>query len=350
MASRWERIKDGTQPTVRFPIKGGTQPTVRFPATPALPATSLERCSMDAASAELDEAGRRQAEIDRLIRECDEKLAQLKHKHTKAGGGGSGRWSKPDQKRKDALEHNQKLLRSGILPSERRAAAERASAAAVQESARQNAPHHAASQPLPSGRPSSSAAGSGGAAGGSGGTAGRASEPDHDDGEEDDMLRKANYYTITPQQRAFNEEKTLHFINNAAKLSHAYFEPPDVSKSGCDPKFIGVGKVHVHAPHLFLGLAKPPCPTCGWNVDSNTVKTKGVCGARRVYAAEIDEWVSGQKMLCTVCKQGRDRLKAEWQASPHPNSNPNPNPNPNPDPNPDPNPSPNAHRYDKPQP
>ena len=305
---------------------------------------------MDAASAELDEAGRRQAEIDRLIRECDEKLAQLKHKHTKAGGGGSGRWSKPDQKRKDALEHNQKLLRSGILPSERRAAAERASAAAVQESARQNAPHHAASQPLPSGRPSSSAAGSGGAAGGSGGTAGRASEPDHDDGEEDDMLRKANYYTITPQQRAFNEEKTLHFINNAAKLSHAYFEPPDVSKSGCDPKFIGVGKVHVHAPHLFLGLAKPPCPTCGWNVDSNTVKTKGVCGARRVYAAEIDEWVSGQKMLCTVCKQGRDRLKAEWQASPHPNSNPNPNPNPNPDPNPDPNPSPNAHRYDKPQP
>ena len=206
----------------------------------------------------------------------------------------------------------------------------------VQESARQNAPHHAASQPLPSGRPSSSAAGSGGAAGGSGGTAGRASEPDHDDGEEDDLLRKANYYTITPQQRAFNEEKTLHFINNAAKLSHAYFEPPDVSKSGCDPKFIGVGKVHVHAPHLFLGLAKPPCPTCGWNVDSNTVKTKGVCGARRVYAAEIDEWVSGQKMLCTVCKQGRDRLKAEWQASPHPNSNPNPNPNPNPDPNPNP--------------
>ena len=42
------------------------------------------------------------------------------------------------------------------------------------------------------------------------------------------------------------------------------------------------------------------------------MKTKGVCGARRVYAAEIDEWVSGQKMLCTVCKQGRDRLKAEW--------------------------------------
>ena len=37
---------------------------------------------MDAASAELDEAGRWQAEIDRLIRECDEKLAQLKHKHT----------------------------------------------------------------------------------------------------------------------------------------------------------------------------------------------------------------------------------------------------------------------------
>ena len=64
------------------PGGGGSRPTVPVPATPALPATSLERCSMDAASAELDEAGRWQAEIDRLIRECDEKLAQLKHKHT----------------------------------------------------------------------------------------------------------------------------------------------------------------------------------------------------------------------------------------------------------------------------
>ena len=38
-----------------------------------------------------------------------------------------------------------------------------------------------------------------------------------------------------------------------------------------------------------------------------------VCPARRVYAAEIDEYVSGLKMLCTVCKQGSDRLKADWQ-------------------------------------
>ena len=60
---------------------------------------------MDAASAELAEAGRRQAEIDRLIDECEQKLAALHHQHSKEGGGrGSGRWKKGDQSRKDALE------------------------------------------------------------------------------------------------------------------------------------------------------------------------------------------------------------------------------------------------------
>ena len=78
---------------------------------------------MDAASAELAEAGRRQAEIDRLLTECKEKLAELHHKHSRAGGGrGSGRWTKPYQNRKNALEANLKLLRSGVLTSERQAA------------------------------------------------------------------------------------------------------------------------------------------------------------------------------------------------------------------------------------
>ena len=155
------------------------------------------------------------------------------------------------------------------------------------------------------------------ARGGSGAAASRARDddaPDHDDGEEDDALRKANYYTVSAQQRAFNEEKMCDFVKTAANLSHSYFDPPDVSKSGCNPAYIGVGRVHVHAPHLFLGFAKPPCPTCGWkSVDQDTVKSWGVCPARRVYAAEMDEWVAGQLMLCTVCKQGSDRLKGEWE-------------------------------------
>eukprot|EP00908_Phaeocystis_cordata_P025582 Transcript_804.p1 GENE.Transcript_804~~Transcript_804.p1 ORF type:complete len:303 (-),score=119.48 Transcript_804:19-858(-) len=273
---------------------------------------------MDAASAELAEAGRRQAEIDRLTTECKEKLAKLHYSHTVAGGGrGRGRWNSRDQNSKDALEDNIKLLQSGVLPSERRAAA-RASAASVQESARQNAEHHAASQPPPSGRPATNAAGSGGAAGGSGAAAGCAAEeedaPDLDDGEEDEALREANYYAVSAQQKAFNEERTREFIKGAANMSHAYFEPPDVSKSGCNPAYIGVGKLHVHAPHLFLGFAKPPCPTCGWkSVDQDTVKSWGVCPARRVYAAETDEWVAGQLMLCTACKAGSDRLKREYQ-------------------------------------
>ena len=94
---------------------------------------------MEAARAELDASGLRKVEIDRQMTECKEKLAALHHKHSKAGGGsGSGRWKKRDQDAKDALEGNLKDLQSGVLPSERRAAA-RASAASVQESARQNA-------------------------------------------------------------------------------------------------------------------------------------------------------------------------------------------------------------------
>ena len=271
--------------------------------------------NMDAASSELAEAGRRQAEISRLINECEQKLADLHHKHSREGGGrGSGRWKKADQNSKDALEGNLKLLRNGVLPNERRAT-ERASAASVQEGAQANAEHHAARQPAPSGRPSTK--GSSSAAGGSGATADRASDddvPDHDDGEESDALRKANYYAVSAQQKAFNEEKTRHFIKTAANQLHAYIEPPDVSKSGCNPAYIGVGKLHVHAPHLYLGFAKPPCPTCGWkSVANDTVKSWGICPARRVYATETDEWVAGQLMLCTVCKQGSDRLKREWK-------------------------------------
>ena len=102
---------------------------------------------MDAASAELAESGRLQTEIHRFINECNEKLAALHRRHSKAGGGsGSGRWKKSDQSAKDALEGNLKDARAGALPSERRAAA-RASAAPVQESARHNAAHHAASEP-----------------------------------------------------------------------------------------------------------------------------------------------------------------------------------------------------------
>jgi hypothetical protein len=41
---------------------------------------------MDDASAELAAASRRQAEINRLIKECEKKLADLHHKHSREGG------------------------------------------------------------------------------------------------------------------------------------------------------------------------------------------------------------------------------------------------------------------------
>jgi len=85
-----------------------------------------------------------------------------------------------------------------------------------------------------------------------------------------------------------------------------------VLKKGCDRKLIGVGPCHVHAPHLYLGLPKPPCPKCGWaSVDKGAVVTNGWCDARRVYADGIDEWVIGQKLMCMLCKREHDKAQEE---------------------------------------
>jgi hypothetical protein len=52
----------------------------------------------------------------------------------------------------------------------------------------------------------------------------------------------------------------------------------------------------MHAPHLYLGLPKPPCPKCGWeSVDKGCISLNGWCEARRVYDDGIDEWV------CLMC-------------------------------------------------
>ena len=272
---------------------------------------------MEAARAELEEAGQKRQEIDRLKIEKRKELDELHHKHTRAGGGtGSGRWKKHDQDKKDTLESELTHLEQGFLPSEVPAAA-RASASALRDGARQNAQHHAGGMPAPSGRVLGCAAGGGGgssssAAGGGGGGGGgnRSADVDDDDGVEDAEF--PNYYKVSATQRAFNRERTAHFFKNAANLEHAYFDPRNVSKSGCDPECVGVGRLHVHAPHKYLGFELPPCPVHGWpSVEQGKVKTHGTCEARRVYALEIDEWVAGQCMLCQICEGEKRQLQSE---------------------------------------
>ena len=157
----------------------------------------------------------------------------------------------------------------------------------VVASAQQNLQHHAAGGSVPGGR-SRSSAGSGASSGiggsGAGGSgAGRAGcsagdgadgGDDDDDDEQDASFR--NFYSVTPQQRVFNLEAKDHFKSNAANLRSAIARPKDVLKAGCDRDLIGVGACHVHAPHLYLGLPKPPCPKHGWcSVDKGCIIALG---------------------------------------------------------------------------
>jgi len=216
--------------------------------------------------------------------------------------GGSGRWKKDDQQRKDRLEADLKLLRDNILPEEQRARAV-ATEAELRATARQHTEHHAGGSAVPRG-PIQTTNNAGDVVGNGD------DDDDDDDGEANPNF--GNFYRVSEAQRAFNQRQTKHFLGNAANLDRAFFDPPDVAKSGCNPAFIGVGRLHVHAPHRFLGYELPPCPKHGWpSVDQKKVKTKGCCEARRVYAHEQDEWVSGQRMLCTLCLEEKRSLEAE---------------------------------------
>ena len=292
---------------------------------------------MQDAHAELAAAGRRQAEIDRRIAEATQKLKD----RAEARKGKRGRMSSAEQAKEDSLNALLVRLRRGYLPGEMMSTA-RAPVEQVIGSARQNLQHHAAGGVAPSGRPGQTESSghdengepNGGGSGpnqrdGSGGSSsgGRRSggRGDDDDGgsDDDDDIEDAgfrNYYRVTPQQRAFNLEAKEHFKKNAANRTSACFRPKDVLKAGCDRSLIGVGPCHAHAPHLYLGLAKPPCPKHGWpSVDKGCVTTRGWCDARRVYDDGIDEWVIGQRMICSMCKaeydvavQELDELDEHW--------------------------------------
>ena len=86
--------------------------------------------------------------------------------------------------------------------------------------------------------------------------------------------------------------------------------PGNLLKSGCDPDLIGVGDLHMCAPHIFLGLPLPPCPYGhGWDaVDNNKIKQNGVCAARRVSGEDRDEFLAGVSLLCCMCEEEKGDL------------------------------------------
>jgi hypothetical protein len=266
------------------------------------------------ATEELDAAGRRQAEIDRRVSLAVEDLKA----RAAARKGKRGRMTVAEQRKEDRLNALLVRLRRGYLPGEIMSAAS-APADQVAASARQNLQHHAAGEAAPSGRPAAGGGGGGGSGSGVGGGGGDRArgdgdddDDDADDDDEDADPKFANYYRVTRQQRAHNVESKDKFKKNAANLKSATFRPDGVLKKGCDRDLIGVGPCHVHAPHLYLGLPKPPCPRCGWpSVDEKCVAANGWTSARRVYDDGVDEWVVGQLFICWTCKKKHDHAQDE---------------------------------------
>ena len=136
-----------------------------------------------AAQQRLEMAGRRKAEVDKLLAEKRKELDDLHKSHTKGGGGGgSGRWPKKDQSRKDRLKREIALLERGVLPSEQQAASSASRAELLTSARNSSLSHHAGAASAPAGRV-------------------------HVDGnvadDDDDVQDKdfGNYYTVTPQQQ-----------------------------------------------------------------------------------------------------------------------------------------------------
>ena len=231
---------------------------------------------MDELQATLSAAGRRQAQLDKLIAEAEAELQQRKrNRQAVHGGQGRGRMNAREQAIENKLNATLVRLRAGVLPGEQMSAA-RAPTEQVAHSAQQNAQHHASALNAPSGRTapapasgaenSSSSSGARGSNGsgsssGSGGGSGGAGGDDADD-EHDDLPDAAfhQYYRVSPQQKAFNQAAAKLFTDREGKLPSATIQPGELLKGCCKPELIGVGACHVHAPHKYLGLPLPPCP------------------------------------------------------------------------------------------
>jgi hypothetical protein len=251
---------------------------------------------MEAARAALSAAGERQQKLDALIAEEQAKLNAIDANRLSRG---SGRPPGAEARQVAAIERRIDRLRRGVLPDDPDAGAAPRADIDLRASARQHPQHHAAAGVAPQGRSSNS---TGGGSSSGGGGADDDDVPDVDDDEECDDFKQ--YYRVPPNQRAWNEKVAHEYANGLRDRGMIEVEPPNLLRSCCDPALVGLGKVHICAPHLHLGLPLPPCPRHGWDaVDRGKLHSKGFsCGARRVYADPTDEWLVGTKIICDLCK------------------------------------------------
>ena len=138
----------------------------------------------------------------------------------------------------------------------------------------------------------------------------RTSSPNDDDDEEDEEIR--NFYRVSPHQRAFNLASAKAYRKGEISQKVTRIVPPKMLPNGCQPEHIGLGAFHMCAPHLEMGMPLPPCPRCGWkSVDQQKVTSNGTCKARRIYAAETDEWLGGFSLRCGICYEKKAKLQAK---------------------------------------
>ena len=271
---------------------------------------------MEAARAVLSAAGERQQKLDALI---DEEQAKLNAIDANRLSRGSGRPPGAEARQVAAIERRIDRLRRGVLPDDPDAGAAPRADIDLRASARQHPQHHAAAGVAPQGRSSnstgggsSSGVGSGGrgGGGGSGGGADDDGVPDEDDDEESEEFKQ--YYRVSSNQRAWNETVAHEYSNGLRDRGAIEVEPPNLLRSCCDPALVGLGKVHICAPHLHLGLPLPPCPRHGWEaVDRGKLHSKFSCRARRVYADTTDEWLVGTVIICDLCKAEKRQKQSE---------------------------------------
>ena len=252
------------------------------------------------ARAALDAAGERQRKIDSLIAEKQKVLDALAEQRANKG---RGRPNAQHASRKAAAEASIARLQRGLLPGESEPVRLGAmSNDQLRTSAAQHPQHHAAAGTAPAGR----SAGSGASAGGlndSGGADDDGGEggADGDDDEEDASFHQ--FYAVSSNQKAFNITVAKEYMKKGSDHKVVRIEPDNLLASGCKKACVGLGAVHICAPHLHLGLPLPPCPKHGWaSVDRKKLRTRGFCPARRVYAPTVDEWLVGVVICCEMCK------------------------------------------------
>ena len=220
--------------------------------------------ALDAAQAELAEAGARQADINRRIAEQQKRLDDLEAQRKKKGRGRP--LGTHASQRKDAESKIARLQRN-ILPSESAPYVPRTAIELV-GSAAQHPQHHAAASGVPVGRPSSDPKGQR--------VEDDADDDDEDLGDDDDGEESAEfkqYYRVSPAQQAFNGDVAHGYLKHQLQRSEIIVHPDNLIASGCRHELIGLGPVHICAPQMHMGLPMTPCPRHGWaSVDGGHVR------------------------------------------------------------------------------